>query len=177
MDRSNGHMIKTRGPEDIACAAPMRIGIVSTGLIFHDTDERASPPRTPVRHRWSSTRRIGLGARAGSATRTASRTICSSFMLEEAGRTREAPAARNCDSRFRPTSTSFGTCYDILNARADHVRRARPSAPWPDIGENALPVLTGEEAPLDEQDAWEWLRTVATWERRYAVLDTSVNIW
>ena len=34
-----GHIIKTRGPEDIACC-PLRIAIVSTGLIFHDSDEK-----------------------------------------------------------------------------------------------------------------------------------------
>ena len=33
-----GHLIKTRGPEDIA-HCPFRIAIVSTGLIFHESDE------------------------------------------------------------------------------------------------------------------------------------------
>ena len=35
----HGHTIKTRGPEDIT-RCPFRIAIVSTGLIFHDSDER-----------------------------------------------------------------------------------------------------------------------------------------
>src|SRR5215813_11732237 len=35
----HGHVIKTRGPEDIA-RCPFRIAIVSTGLIFHDSEER-----------------------------------------------------------------------------------------------------------------------------------------
>src|SRR5437867_1546961 len=35
----NGHIIKTRGAEDIV-RCPFRIAIVSTGLIFHDSDER-----------------------------------------------------------------------------------------------------------------------------------------
>ncbi len=35
----HGHTIKTRGPEDIA-RGPCRIAIVSTGLIFHDSDEQ-----------------------------------------------------------------------------------------------------------------------------------------
>ena len=34
-----GHIIKTRGAEDIA-RCPFRIAIASTGLIFHDSDER-----------------------------------------------------------------------------------------------------------------------------------------
>src|SRR5439155_5506751 len=34
----NGHTINTRGPEDIT-RCPFRIAIVSTGLIFHDSDE------------------------------------------------------------------------------------------------------------------------------------------
>ena len=34
-----GHIIKTRGPEDIA-RCPFRIAIVSTGLIVHDSEER-----------------------------------------------------------------------------------------------------------------------------------------
>ena len=33
-----GHLIKTRGPEDIA-RCPFRIAIVSTGLFFHDSEE------------------------------------------------------------------------------------------------------------------------------------------
>lgn len=37
----NGHTIKIRGPEDIA-RCPFRIAIVSTGLIFQDSDERAA---------------------------------------------------------------------------------------------------------------------------------------
>jgi SNF2 family DNA or RNA helicase len=35
----HGHVIKTRGPEDIG-RCPFRIAIVSTGLIIHDSDER-----------------------------------------------------------------------------------------------------------------------------------------
>jgi superfamily II DNA or RNA helicase len=35
----HGHAINTRGPEDIN-RCPFRIAIVSTGLIFHDSDER-----------------------------------------------------------------------------------------------------------------------------------------
>src|SRR2546428_13154235 len=34
----HGHTIKTRGSEDIG-RCPFRIAIVSTGLIFHDSDE------------------------------------------------------------------------------------------------------------------------------------------
>ena len=36
---SRGHEIRTRGAEDIA-RCPAQIAIVSTGLIFHDSDER-----------------------------------------------------------------------------------------------------------------------------------------
>ena len=35
----NEHIIKTRGSEDIV-RCPFRIAIVSTGLIFHDSEER-----------------------------------------------------------------------------------------------------------------------------------------
>jgi hypothetical protein len=35
----HGHEIRTRGPEDIA-RCPAQIAIVSTGLIFHDSEER-----------------------------------------------------------------------------------------------------------------------------------------
>jgi len=35
-----GHHIKTRGPDDVSCC-PYQIGIVSTGLIFRRTPERA----------------------------------------------------------------------------------------------------------------------------------------
>ena len=35
----NEHIIKTRGAEDVV-RCPFRIAIVSTGLIFHDSEER-----------------------------------------------------------------------------------------------------------------------------------------
>ena len=45
----------------------------------------------------------------------------------------------------------------ILNTDADFVLGREFFGRWPDWGK-ALPVVKGEETPLDEKDAWEWIR-------------------
>ena len=71
----HGHTIKTRGPEDIT-RCPFRIAIVSTGLIFHDSDEAAFPAGAQVRD--GRARRSaqgpaprGIGRKAGRAQQSA----------------------------------------------------------------------------------------------------------
>jgi len=45
----------------------------------------------------------------------------------------------------------------ILNAGAEHVLGREFFGSWTDW-EKALPVVKGEVSPLDERDAWEWIR-------------------
>ena len=59
-----------------------------------------------------------------------------------------------------PIQTQVRELWDllgILNTGADFVLGREPFARW--LGwEKALPVVKGEEVPLDEREAWEWLR-------------------
>ena len=91
----NGHIIKTRGPEDIA-RCPFRIAIVSTGLIFHDSEERAHLLERKFgtvvldeAHR--ARRRGGLGEKKDEPNNLLD------FMLRIGPRTQE-PAARHGDA-------------------------------------------------------------------------------
>ncbi len=59
-----------------------------------------------------------------------------------------------------PIQTEVHELWDllrILNAGADHVLGRELFGRWPDW-QRSLPVVKGEEIPVDERDAWEWLR-------------------
>jgi superfamily II DNA or RNA helicase len=148
-----GHIIKTRGPEDIA-RCPFRIAIVSTGLIFHESDERQhllerrfGTVVLDEAHR--ARRRGGLGEK-----KLAPNNLLD-FMLQIGPRTRNLLLGT-----ATPIQTEVYELWDllrILNAGEDFVVGREPFARWPDW-EKALPVVKGDEVPPDERDAWEWLR-------------------
>ena len=102
-----GHIIKTRGPEDIA-RCPFRIAIVSTGLIFHDSDER----RYLLERKYGTVvldeahkarRRGGLGDKEERAEQPA--------RLHAANRSTHADTSCSARRRrSRPRSASCGTC-------------------------------------------------------------------
>lgn len=148
-----GHIIKTRGPEDIACC-PFRIAIVSTGLIFHDSEER----HYLLDHKYGTVildeahrarRRGGLGEKKQEPNNLLD------FML------RIGPRAKNLLlGTATPIQTEVYELWDllrILNEGVDFIVGREPFARWPDW-EKALPVVKGDELPPDERDAWEWLR-------------------
>lgn len=59
-----------------------------------------------------------------------------------------------------PIQTEVYELWDllrILNSGADFVLGREPFAKWSDW-ERALPAVKGDETPVDERDAWEWLR-------------------
>ena len=148
-----GHIIKTRGPEDIA-RCPFRIAIVSTGLIFHESDER----RYLLERKYGTIvldeahrarRRGGLGDKKQEPNNLLA------FMLQIGPRTRNLLLGT-----ATPIQTEVYELWDllrILNAGAEFVVGREPFARWPDW-EKALPVVKGDELPVDEKDAWEWLR-------------------
>lgn len=148
-----GHIIKTRGPEDIA-GCPFRVAIVSTGLIFHDSDER----RYLLDRRYGTLildeahrarRRGGLGQKKGEPNNLLD------FMLRIALRTKHVLLGT-----ATPIQTEVHELWDllrILNAGADFVLGREFFGRWPSW-EKSLPVVKGEESPVDERDAWEWLR-------------------
>jgi superfamily II DNA or RNA helicase len=148
-----GHIIKTRGAEDIA-RCPFRIAIVSTGLIFHDSDEREHLLRRKfgtvvLDEAHKARRRGGLGEKKIEPNNLLD------FMLRIGPRTQNLLLGTGT-----PIQTEVYELWDllrILNAGVDFVVGREPFARWPDW-EKALPLVKGDETPLQERDAWEWLR-------------------
>jgi SNF2 family DNA or RNA helicase len=149
---ANGHLIKTRGPEDIACC-PFRIAIVSTGLIFQASEERqhllARKFGTVVLDEAHKARqRGGLGDKKEPNNLL-------DFMLRIGPRTRNLLLGT-----ATPIQIEVYELWDlmrILNTGADAVLGRELLGRWTDW-EKALPLVKGDETPADGRDAWEWLR-------------------
>ncbi len=148
-----GHTIKTRGAEDIT-HCPFRIAIVSTGLIFHASDER----RFLLERKFGTLvldeahkarRRGGLGDNKEEPNNLLD------FMLRIGSRTRNLLLGT-----ATPIQTKVQELWDllrILNSGADFVLGREAMSMWVNM-QRALPVVKGEQIPLDERDGWEWLR-------------------
>jgi superfamily II DNA or RNA helicase len=148
-----GHVIKTRGAEDIT-RCPFRIAIVSTGLIFHSSEER----RLLLEKRFGTVildeahkarRSGGLGQRRDEPNNLLD------FMLRIGPRTRNLLLGT-----ATPIQTEVRELWDllrILNSGVDFVLGRETTSLWPDP-ERSLPVVKGETQPTDEREAWEWLR-------------------
>ncbi|MCS6304976.1 MAG: DEAD/DEAH box helicase family protein [Nitrospira sp.] len=148
-----GHIIRTRGPEDIV-RCPLRIAIVSTGLIVHDSEER----RHLLERRYGTVildeahkarRRGGFGQDNNGPNNLLD------FMLQIGARTKNLLLGT-----ATPIQTEVYELWDllsILNAGADFVLGREYFGLWSDW-EKALPIVKGERSPADEKDAWEWLR-------------------
>jgi SNF2 family DNA or RNA helicase len=149
----NGHIIKTRGAEDIV-RCPFRIAIASTGLIFHDSDERKyllerKYGTVVLDEAHKARRRGGLGAKKEESNNLLD------FMLRIGPRTQNLLLGT-----ATPIQTEVHELWDllrILNSGADFVLGRELFGRWPDC-ERALPIVKGAEIPADDKDAWEWLR-------------------
>lgn len=148
-----GHEIRTRGPEDIA-RCPAQIAIVSTGLIFHDSEERqhllARKFGTVVLDEaHKARRRGGLGSKKEEPNNLLD------FMLRMGSRTRNLLLGT-----ATPIQTEIYELWDllrILNAGADFVLGRELFGRWADW-EKALPIVKGTETPVEDREGWEWLR-------------------
>jgi superfamily II DNA or RNA helicase len=149
----NGHLIKTRGAEDIA-HCPFRIAIVSTGLIVHDSDERAALldrrfGTVVLDEAHKARRRGGLGEKKEQPNNLLD------FMLRIGPRTKNVLLGT-----ATPIQTEIYELWDlldILTAGADFVLGRAPVSYWTNW-EKSLPFVKGETAPVDEKEAWELLR-------------------
>ncbi len=149
-----GHVIKTRGAEDIA-RCPFRIAIVSTGLIFHSHSEER---RYLLERKFGTVildeahkarRRGGLGDKRGEPNNLLD------FMLRIAPRTKNLLLGT-----ATPIQTNVYELWDllqILNRGAEFVLGREFFDLWSNW-ERALPLVKGDEAPADEREAWDWLR-------------------
>jgi superfamily II DNA or RNA helicase len=148
-----GRIIRTRGPEDVA-RCPYRIAIVSTGLIFQQTDER----RYLLERRYGTAvldeahkarRRGGLGEKKEGPNNLLD------FMLRIGPRTKNLLLGT-----ATPIQTEVYELWDlmrILSAGAEFVLGREIFSRWHDW-EGALPLVRGDELLADEREAWEWLR-------------------
>lgn len=149
----DGHLIKTRGPEDII-RCPYQIAIVSTGLIFHDSTERS----VLLERRYGTVvldeahrarRRGGLGEKKDQPNNLLD------FMLRIGPRTKNLLLGT-----ATPIQTEVYELWDlmrILNSGVEFVLGRENVSYWADWG-RALPFVKGEKAPADEKEAWELLR-------------------
>lgn len=151
---SNGHTIRTNGAADIV-RCPCRIAIVSTGLIFHNSDEskylREYKYGTVVldeAHR--ARRRGGLGVARDEPNNLLA------FMLQIGERTKNLLLGT-----ATPIQTHVAELWDlleILNRGKEFVLGREIFSPLWAEWNRALPVVKGDEQPRDEREAWEWLR-------------------
>ncbi len=169
-----GHEIRGRGAEDIA-RCPAQIAIVSTGLIFHGSEERAHLLNRKYgtvildeAHR--ARRRGGFGKR----DKTPNNLL--DFMFRIAGRTRHLLLGT-----ATPIQTDVNELWDllrILNTDAEFVLGREDFGRWTRI-EKALPLIKGEVNLTEERDAWEWIRDPlppATENHMYSVLRMQLGL-
>ncbi len=149
-----GHVIKTSGPEDIV-NCPMRIAIVSTGLIFHNTKERdylleRKFGTVVLDEAHKARRRGGLGQKEREPNNLLD------FMLQIGHRTKNLLLGT-----ATPIQTEVYELWDllrILNTGQEFVLGRRKFGPYWLNWEKALPFVKGDESPVDEREAWELLR-------------------
>jgi superfamily II DNA or RNA helicase len=149
----HGHQIRTRGPEDIA-RCPAQIAIVSTGLIFHDSEERQyllgrKFGTVVLDEAHKARRRGGVGSKKDEPNNLLD------FMLRMGPRTQNLLLGT-----ATPIQTEIYELWDllsILNSGADFVLGRELFGRWSDF-ERSLPIVKGSETPADDREAWEWLR-------------------
>jgi superfamily II DNA or RNA helicase len=161
---ANGHIIKTRGAEDIR-RCPFQIGIVSTGLIVQGAAEahallecRFGTLVLDEAHKARKSRGITGGGDPNKLLQ---------FMLEAAARAKHVVLGT-----ATPVQTDVEELWDlleVLNQSADHVL-GRYNSRWRrPLG--AVPVLTGQKAISDESEAWDWLRNPLPARRENKLFD------
>lgn len=160
----NGQIIKTRGALDITFC-PFRIGIVSTGLIVHGSEECLHLKKmkfgTIVLDEAHKARRSGgFGANSGEPNKLMK------FMLDIAPKTEHLLLGT-----ATPIQTDVRELWDlmeILNSGADFVLGSKITSLWYKI-DRALPIIKGDSRPTDEADAWDFLKNPLAASEEHAV--------
>jgi superfamily II DNA or RNA helicase len=161
----NGHIVKTRGPEDIG-RCPYQIGIVSTGLIVHG----ASEAQVLLERRFGTVvldeAHRARRARSIAVTHNEPNNLLR-FMLRLAERARHVLLGT-----ATPVQTDIEELWDlleVLNRGADHVV-GRPGSVWRQP-EPAIQILTGERNVREENEAWDLLRNPLPAKREGPLFD------
>ncbi|HIK19537.1 MAG TPA: DEAD/DEAH box helicase [Synechococcus sp. M44_DOE_062] len=150
---ANGHIIKTKGAEDIG-RCPYQIGIVSTGLIFHN-----APEAQFLLERRFGTIVLDEAHRARCTRGVTVKEPQPNNLLKFMGK-----AAIQSKHVLLGTATPIQThveelwdLLEVLNSGAEHVLGRRPQQLWQQT-QRILPILTGQQAVTDEHFAWNLLR-------------------
>jgi superfamily II DNA or RNA helicase len=148
-----GHLINTRGPQDVA-RCPYQIAVVSTGLIFHNSEERTSlldrkfgTVILDEAHR--ARRRGGLGDKKETPNNLLE------FIIRIGQRTKNLLLGT-----ATPFQTDVSEIWDlmrVLSNGAEFVLGRELYSLWADW-QRALPVVKGAQIPQDGRESWEWLR-------------------
>jgi superfamily II DNA or RNA helicase/DNA-binding Lrp family transcriptional regulator len=151
----NGHLIKTRGAEDIA-RCPFRIAVVSTGLIVHGSPEaqyllERSYGTVVLDEAHKARQRGPLGHPEGTPNNLLD------FMLKVGYRTKNLLLAT-----ATPIQTDVRELWDLLRilntgARSSFVLGSEYFSNWRHM-DQALPVVRGEHEFQDEKEAWQWVK-------------------
>ncbi len=148
----NGHVIKTRGAEDIA-RCPFKIGIVSTGLVFHGAVEadallerRFGTVVLDEAHR--ARRARGLTVKGDEPNNLLK------FMRKIASRAKHV--ILGTATPIQTDVEELWDLLDVLNQGADHVL-GRDFSTWRQ-SRTTLPLLTGEKLVEDDGEAWNLIR-------------------
>jgi hypothetical protein len=149
-----GRAISPSGPEQIG-RCPLRIGIISTGLIIQPTREKELLSHVNFEvlildesHKARTKR--GLGKDAGEPN------ALLHFMLEAAGRSKHVLIAT-----ATPIQTEVDDLWDqlrILHQSDGRFVLGSDFSPW-QFSQEAVPIITGREQIDDEEIAWRFLRS------------------
>lgn len=149
-----GHEIRTRGVEDVA-RCPYQIGIVSTGLIFHQAPEsqallnRKGGFGTLILDEAHRARRSGgMGQNAGEPNNLLA------FMNEAAKRSKNV--LLGTATPIQTSTDELWNLLEVLGQNAEFVL-GRSVSPWR-TPSSALPIITGKALVEDEGDVWDLVR-------------------
>ena len=169
----HGHTVRTSGASDVV-RCPFRVAIISTGLLMQMSEERRALLSKRASRGEAAYGMVVLDeahrARGALDRETGDRKPNNllSFMLEI------APKARHVLlGTATPIQTDQMDLWDliqVLASGADHVLGSGFS-PWRNNPSGALRLVTGEERPQEEAEAWPWLSNPLPPGREHALFD------
>lgn len=144
--------LPSSGPEGIT-KCPRQIGIVSTGLIFHDTRERTLLLTKTYGMVVLDEAHRARGAKALGADERKPNNLFA-FMLEAARKTRHLLLGT-----ATPIQTDVEDLWDLLRILSRGAPQVLGDA-WSEWTKSsqAIPLITGERRPQDEREAWTLFR-------------------
>jgi superfamily II DNA or RNA helicase len=169
----HGHTVRTSGASDIV-RCPFRVAIVSTGLLMQMSEERRALLSKRAARGETAYGMVVLDeahrARGALDRETGERRPQKllSFMLEIAPKSRHVLLGT-----ATPIQTDQMDLWDliqILASGADHVLGNQFSS-WRNNPATALKLVTGEERPQGEAEAWPWLSNPLPPGREHTLFD------